>query len=211
MWQLVLISLIICQHLFNWQPNFQFHWLCKTACSKVTESLWQQVVHPRRLVVHGRQIQERTAYCKGSQWAIISTLQLELLGSSALGQDLSHHIVPQCLKAFGLKACSVVTKPLINRKNLKARKRRRTGPKFTSVMKASLIQLGPMGNIMFGDSLRRKTKPKVFKEISERWRKACHGLGHVFCIRRGLRINAKVVFCWNALSYFVKRCSTIIA
>ncbi|KAI5103575.1 carbonic anhydrase-related protein 10 precursor [Silurus meridionalis] len=44
---------------------------------------------PRRLVIHGRQIQERTGYCGGSQWAIVSTLQLELLTSSALNRRTS--------------------------------------------------------------------------------------------------------------------------
>ncbi len=32
-------------------------------------------------------------------------------------------------------------------------------------------------------SNREKTEPKVLKEISERWRRKCHGLEDVFCCR----------------------------
>ncbi len=53
---------------------------------------------------------------------------------------------------------------------------RRTGPKFTSVMKASLIYLGPIGNIS-SVSNWGKTEPKVCKEVSERWRRKCHVWG----------------------------------
>ncbi len=46
-WHLLLILLIMCQTLFNWQsilPVFT-DWLCKmVSCSKVTETLQQQVV-----------------------------------------------------------------------------------------------------------------------------------------------------------------------
>lgn len=47
---------------------------------------------------------------------------------------------------FGLKAYSAVTKPLISRKNQNARLTL-TGPKFTLVMKASLLYLGLMENM----------------------------------------------------------------
>ncbi len=59
---------------------------------------------------------------------------------------------------------------------------RRTGPKFTLVMRASAIYLGPMGNIMFVVKLG-KTEPQVGKEVSEMWRRTCPGLGDVFCRR----------------------------
>ncbi|KAL0150600.1 hypothetical protein M9458_054101 [Cirrhinus mrigala] len=41
--------------------------------------------------------------------------------SAEQGKDLSHHTVSRRLRAFGLKAHSAVTKPLISRKNQKAR------------------------------------------------------------------------------------------
>ncbi len=44
-WHLVLISSIIWQTLFNWQHSSNFHWNCKMVdSSKVTETLWQEVV-----------------------------------------------------------------------------------------------------------------------------------------------------------------------
>lgn len=41
--------------------------------------------------------------------------------SAEQGKDLSRHTVSRRLRAFGLKAHSAVTKPLISRKNQKAR------------------------------------------------------------------------------------------
>lgn len=55
----------------------------------------------------------------------------------------------------------------------------RTGPQFTLVMKASFIYFGLMGNIMFPVKLG----PEACEEVSERWRRKCHGLGGVFCSR----------------------------
>ncbi len=103
--------------------------------------------------------------------------------STEQGENLSRHTVSQRLRKFGLKAHSVLTTPLISTKNHKARlslaeqyvvrRERRTGPTFTSVMKASLIYLCPMGNIMFGVKLGKDWSPsvqrcqwKVEKEVS---------------------------------------------
>ncbi len=47
-------------------------------------------------------------------------------------------------------------------------------------MRASLIYLGQMGNILFAVKL---TKAYVRKKVCERWRRKCHGLGDVFCSR----------------------------
>ncbi len=88
-------------------------------------------------------------------------------------KDLSRHTVSRCLREFGLKAHSAVTKPLISRKNQKARLRnmlcgqRRSGAKFTSVMKASLIYLGLMGNIMFVVKLRKDWTQSAWKVEGE--------------------------------------------
>ncbi len=72
---------------------------------------------------------------------------------SEQGKDLSWHTVSQRLREFGLKAYSAVTKPLISRKNQKAiltfAVEHVVWREFTLVMKARLIYLGLVGDIMF--------------------------------------------------------------
>ncbi len=108
-------------------------------------------------------------------------------------KDLSRHTVSRCLREFGLKAHSAVTKPLISRKNQKARLRnmlcgqRRSGAKFTSVMKARLIYLGLMGNIMFVVKLRKdwtQSAWKVEEEVS--W------FGDVFGVGPFIQLHGRV-------------------
>ncbi len=103
----------------------------------------------KSLAVHVRQILEKTGQCRDFQWGIDSTLQLVPIQCSiGLGPVLA------CLREVGLKVHTAVMKPLISRKNQKAKLilEKRTGPKFTSVMKAYFIYLGLIGNIFLASN-----------------------------------------------------------
>lgn len=79
------------------------------------------------------------------------------------------------VQAFGLKACTALTKPSISKKNHKARLTfveeyvEQTDPNFTSLMKRRLIYLGLMRNIVFVIKLGKEWTPNCVLYCHSHW------------------------------------------
>ncbi len=96
-------------------------------------------------------------------------LLMEIRFNTAAG--ISHHVSTEQGKEVRLKARTAGLSSAERIKRLSSPLlrsmlcgQRRTGPKFTLVMTASLIYLGLIGNILFGVRLRNNWNPKCVKK-----------------------------------------------